>query len=417
MLKLFYKVLPVIFLVSTFVTAQNEGRLSHVTKEGREKFRIESEQKIRKTLVTELSSENAENWLDAFWLAELTLTRSEPVMQGIKTGLIRRKDMSDWFIRGVLEAAYTLYPTAFEEEVKDLIKEIKNEKNLAMCGEYLLRINMNHREFIRGIVVEKFPEWDKHPILNRLIFRLDNDVKEVVTKRPALKDLFNNPFWLKRPVIFSFQRLNRDYPGVAVVKDENGDFVRDGEGKIIAVRQLARSITNLPGYLTNGNTPEGVFSIKGTEVSKSRFIGPTENIQTMLPFEDTPDGFNEDWKEGDWEIEKYRSMFPESWRNYAPIYLAYYAGKAGRNEIIVHGTTIDPEFYSGQTYYPNTPSLGCLCAPEEWLTESGGPEKSEQVKLIDAFRKTSMKNGLLVVIELDDKEEWVEIEEILKELE
>lgn len=51
------------------------------------------------------------------------------------------------------------------------------------------------------------------------------------------------------------------------------------------------------------------------------------------------------------------------------------------------------------------------------MTESGGPEKSEQVKLIDAFRKTSMKNGLLVVIELDDKEEWVEIEEILKELE
>ncbi len=51
------------------------------------------------------------------------------------------------------------------------------------------------------------------------------------------------------------------------------------------------TITNLSGYLTNGNTPEGVFSLQGFGSSDIQFIGKSPTIITALPFEIPPDKF------------------------------------------------------------------------------------------------------------------------------
>jgi len=63
------------------------------------------------------------------------------------------------------------------------------------------------------------------------------------------------------------------------------------DGSIFSVPQLARSISNLPGFLTNDSTPEGIFSLQGIDTSKNVFIGPTTNIQLVLPFETAPNQF------------------------------------------------------------------------------------------------------------------------------
>jgi hypothetical protein len=84
----------------------------------------------------------------------------------------------------------------------------------------------------------------------------------------------------------------------------------------------------------------------------------------------------------------------------------------GRNAIIMHGTTIDPEFYKDQPYYPQTPSMGCLCSFEDW-SEDGYRTVSNQQKIVNAINSTGSSEGYVVVIDIDNKKSNVDISEVL----
>jgi hypothetical protein len=101
-------------------------------------------------------------------------------------------------------------------------------------------------------------------------------------------------------------------------------------------------------------------------------------------------------------LEQYKNLLPENCRNYAPFYEAFYAGKAGRTEIIAHGTTINPSYYSKETYYPFTPTMGCLTSVEIWDEKKGYLQKSNQQKLTDALAKNGGAVGYLIVLEIDN---------------
>ena len=199
------------------------------------------------------------------------------------------------------------------------------------------------------------------------------------------------------------------------IRNIEGKFIRDSAGNIFNVPQLARSITDLPGYLTNGNTPQGIFRMYGFGVSSSSFIGPTTNIQLTMPAETSLQFFMKDSTITDtaWTEEWYKKLLPASLKNYASLYGSYYAGKAGRTEIISHGTTVDPEYYKGTTYYPLTPTQGCLCTKELWSGYNGSRVYSDQQKLIEAIKLAGGPDGYCVVIELDDKKQPVNINEVL----
>ena len=68
----------------------------------------------------------------------------------------------------------------------------------------------------------------------------------------------------------------------------------------------------------------------------------------------------------------------------------------------MHGTTVDPAYYKGKSYYPQTPSLGCLCSYEEWNTK-GFRVKSNQQQIDDALDTFDASNGYVVVIELNNE--------------
>ncbi len=93
-----------------------------------------------------------------------------------------------------------------------------------------------------------------------------------------------------------------------------------------------------------------------------------------------------------------------------PLYESYYAGLAGRSEIIAHGTTIDPHYYAGKPYYPLTPTEGCLCTKEIW---NGKRISSDQQKLVNGLLKAGGANGYCVVIEIDDKNAPVTLNDVL----
>ena len=233
--------------------------------------------------------------------------------------------------------------------------------------------------------------------------------------RPPLNDLIQHRFYPGAKVVYSFQRKNRNYPGIAVVRDSAGNFAKDAYGNIFYVPQLARSMSNLPGYISNGNTPQGIFRMFGFDKSKSIFIGPTPNIQLTMPGETGVNQFIHDSTNTDsvWTMDLYRDILPKGWKTYMPFYETFFAGMAGRTEIIAHGTTVDPAYYKNTSFFPLTPTLGCLCTKEIWDETNGKRQQSDQQKLTDALKKAGGADGYYIVVELDDKQQPVDINEIL----
>jgi len=162
------------------------------------------------------------------------------------------------------------------------LTKTNDPKIFAMCAEYLIQQNDNktEKENLSKIVLQKFSDTAyKNPILFMLQTRLSPDKVTTLTVNKVLPQIFSAQFLPRQEVMYSLQRKNRDYPGMVIIRSADGNFVKDSTGKIFTVTQLARSITNLPGYLTNGNTPQGIFKMYGFKVSMGNFIGPTANVQ------------------------------------------------------------------------------------------------------------------------------------------
>ena len=369
---------------------------------------------ITKNLSYPLSDSTEENWMDAFNAMELIRYKSPWTESRIHTAFDGVEKRSVYFQRALLELLYANYPLTFLKEVELLINTPGNDKVFAMCAEYLqASTNKALKKDIAARALMKLAADSSNAILKQLNYRLNERAKN--KSLPPLKDILHQSFFTNATVVFSFQRTNRDYPGITIIRDSAGNFLKDEYGNIFSVPQLARSINNLPGYLSNGNTPQGIFRMKDFEVSKSNFIGPTKNIQLTMPAETSLQHFMNDsaitdsvWTEG-W----YKKLLPLSWTNYFPIYETYYAGKAGRTEIIAHGSTVDPGYYKGQPYYPLTPTLGCLCTKEIWNEADGKRTASDQQKLVDALQKAGGANGYYVLIELNDEQRPVTISDIL----
>ncbi len=368
---------------------------------------------IIKNLSLPLNDNTEENWMDAFWGMELIRYKTPWADSRIYTAFDSIEKRSTSFKRALLELVFTNYPFEFTRQVTQLMNSAENDKNFAMCAEYLLKAKPELKTAVAAILVKKLALNKDGAILNQLNFRM-NDVPGK-NSMPEIKALLHHPFFENATIVFSIQRSNRNYPGLVIVRDTVGDFIKDLYGNFFSVPQLARSITNLPGYLTNGNTPQGVYRMFGTDVSRSNFIGPTPNIQLTMPYETSLQHFMNDSSITDtnWTIDWYKKLLPESWENYYPIYGSFYAGKAGRTEIISHGTTINPDYYRGQPYYPLTPSLGCLCTKEIWDEADGRRIISDQQKLISAVLKAGGANGYVIVMELNDEQRPVELNDVL----
>ena len=367
-------------------------------------------QTINKNLSLPLSDSTEEKYMSAFWAMELIQYRNEFTDSVISSCFNKLNGRTTEFQRSFLELVYTLYENKFYYQVEAFAKETNNPKLFAMCADYLKRSGYDVNNMLEDFL-EISPLLIDHPIMIMLKHSLSNDLISL----PPVEDLFGNSFEQKL-VIFSIQRSNRDYPGLLIIRKPDGKFLRDESGKIFSIPQLARAITDLPGYITNGNTPEGILSIQGIDFSKNVFIGPSPNLQLVLPYEVSPQKyFHNEVIDAIWNKEFYSNLLPDSWKNYLPIYEAYYAGKAGRNEIIAHGTTIDPKFYKDKSYYPFTPSLGCLTTKELWSDVNGKIVESDQIKIMNAFNDAGADNGYFVVVNIYDSKSPIELEE-LKEI-
>lgn len=407
----------IIFLFPLFVTAQNNYVRSQFTTAAFQKKFYDGLIKwsINNNLAASLDDSDGQyEFRNAFWPMELIQYKSDYAKERLAYAFTKINKCNTYFQRGLLEVVYTNWPEEFSPQVKQLMKTTNDPKIFAMCAEYLWHKDKYPlvKKEILNLLVQKFDTVQHNVILMTLRKRIGKNANESL---PPLKDIYSEQFAPGLTVMYSFQRHDRNYPGMVIVRKPDGSFVKDSSGHLFSVPQLALSVSNLPFYLTNGNTPQGIYRMSGFDVSTSRFIGPTENIQLSMPFEIPLDSFIISYfpaKDTSWTIDKYRSLLPPSWQQYEAIYQSFYAGEAGRTEIIAHGTTINPAYYKGKIYYPQTPSLGCLCTYESWSPETGIRMKSDQQKLVDAIKKAGDGIGYAIVIELDDQKKPVSLEDI-----
>jgi hypothetical protein len=392
-------------------------RVPQATRAERAKFKHQLiTTTIEGALAQPLTRETEAKWQGAFWVMGLARYTSGNTTRAIHEAFDQWPDRSPTFQRALLEVVFTLYPDDFISEAEMVCGTTPSEKLFAMAAHQVwLATRGKDGERISAQMHRRFPGYSEHPILRLLDYEIQTAALETPPLVPPMGELLSAPIENGQPVIFSLQRKHRRFSGLALVRDANGQFVKLNPSTYFSIPQLALASSDLPGYLSNGNTPQGIFSLQGFGQSKNVFIGPTPNLQMQLPFEARPFEYfrTADKTDSVWTKERYAALLPAAWKNYLPIYTAFYAGEAGRTEIIAHGTTVDPEFYPGEPFFPNTPSLGCLSAVESWSPVDGRRVSSEQQKLVDVLKRLGFEHGYLVVVELNDEPRAVTLEDVL----
>lgn len=374
---------------------------------------------ITQNLKAPLDSITESNYRESCWAISQFLLRSHTIETGFKKMFQQYQSLDFTTKRAFLEAIYASYPTEYKNEISELLLQESSPKLFAMQSLYLYRIDpkINNIQFLTHQIQTQFSAFKNDQMLITLQEYILNHSKNVLQKTPSINVLFAHQKKLNQKIIYSFQRWNRNYPGIAAIQNVDGHFLRDQKGQILLVEQLARAGSNLPYFITNGNSPQGIYRITGTAISQNLFIGPTQNLQLLMPFEADAAYWDSKYDSSKDAQTNYLNLLPKEWQGWAPIKEAFQAGQIGRTEIIAHGTTIDPNYFKGLPFYPLTPTLGCLCAKEIWNSSTGKLLESDQFSLAGGFLSTPGNTGYLMVINIDNQTMAVSKKEIVAILE
>lgn len=406
-------IIPCNISAQTNINAKNL-RSNFAKGENKEKYYAKLINNAEYTLKT-LPNQDISGWISALRDVQSILYVSPSIKDGLTNILNLKVDEHIKLQRTSLEVAYTLFKEEFQNEIENILQKTNDPRTYILCYHYLTNSNYEQRNysFYLDLAENKFPNF-KNKNLELFINELQNNDFDNNFETPNINDLLNHNFQNGKTIVYSFHRNNRKFPGRTIIKKPNGDFVRNNDGTLFSIEQLALSFSNLPYYIPNGNTPQGVYSIVGWYISPTETIGPTPNLLVRSPFEVSTATFyhNNSSISKNWNIDDYKGLLPDSWKNYSPIYQSYFAGSIGRKLIIMHGSTDETKYFKDFPYFPLTPTRGCLSSKEIWSSETGFCIESDQVNLINAYKSTKRKKGFLVVIDIDNKEESIKIEEI-----
>jgi hypothetical protein len=419
------RILATLLMMTLLQNAFAQLQLSSITtdfvkNERRESFKKNmNEEIINRCFQLPVDSSTESQYEEACWAISQFLVKSPLIESGFKKLLLSYGNLDFGTKRAVLEAVYATYPTQFQSQIATLTETEYAPKLFAMQTLYLFRANADAiatEKYINQLI-QTFPGYRLNDILSELYKYLLQHQSFTQLALPNLNQLFLHQQSHQLVTIYSFQKWNRDYPGLAALQQSNGHFLRDSMGQILLIDQLARAGSNLPYFITNGNTPQGIYSITGTEVSKNLFIGPTPNLQLLMPFESDSAYWHMGYDSSKDALTNYLGLLPKDWAKYEPMQESFYAGKAGRSEILAHGTTIDPEYFKGFPFYPISPTLGCLCAKEIWNMFNGQLQESHQLQLANGLLQQKKQKGLLMVINIDNQSSPVDASKIRNLLE
>ena len=373
------------------------------SKSARENLLIKLKDSIINPLATDFLANKKINWRSYAWATSYLIDDSKQNYRVLEKALQNYNHISKSDLLKVFESVFGCFPNQFVNEMRIIAEnETKNEKIFATAINYLAqnKIEVNY------LLKSQFTD-SNHPVIQALRNQFEANYSPITII--DLENIIRYNTDKKVKFLYSIQHKDRNKPGKVFVQSENGSLIKENS-EVVLIDQLARSATNLPTYITNGNTPTGVFRIDSLAKSENVFIGPTLCFVTYLPFEcEASIFFNAITT--DFTLEKYLSFFPNELRKNSLLQQTFWAGKAGRSEIHFHGTTIDPKLYIGKEFYPQTPSMGCLCCSETWENEGNLIESSQQ-KLVNTWLKTPNESGYAYVLELQESD-WKILEDAI----
>ncbi len=402
-----------IFVFLLFICIQSDAQLifKETTQPKREKLLKYLQSVIDKRLALPLDSLHEEQWAEAFQPLQLLQKRDSVIDVRIHSAIAQIQKRSLDFQYALLELLYANYPGEFKKQIRNYLVSTNDTKCFALAAEYysINDSSIATAKWLKSLFAKK-RSVTPDPFFTEAACHISG--KKIFIN--SLKGFTDKQYLQHKVVMFSFQRKNRNYPGIVIIKDTAGNFMTDSTGYLWYTQQLARSISGLPYYFSGGNTPQGIFRMDGYGISKSTFIGPSKNIQMTMPFEKKATHFLSDSTliSKDMTMELYSSLIPLSLRHSAAMTESFYAGMIGRNEIIAHGTAIDINWYKNKSYYPFTPTAGCLATKEIWDSKTGQLQISSQKELTDAVEKAGGPDGYVIVLDINDEQKPVTIEEV-----
>ncbi len=396
------KILTIVFFLGCFGFGFSQTKaFPFASNQARKSLLIKLNDSIINPAAKDFLANKTINWDSYAWASAYIIDDSKQNFTVLEKALKSYNQLSKSDLQKVFESVFACFPNQFVPEIRIIAEnESENEKIFATAINYLAQNKVE----VKQLLESKFKN-SNHPIIQALRNQFQPNYNPI-----SISDLeriirFNKG--KKSKFLYSIQHQDRNKVGKVFIQSESGLLAKEN-GKAVLIDQLARSATNLPMYITNGNTPVGLFRIDSLHKSENNFIGPTLAFVTFLPFEcDAATFYNATTTE--FTLEKYLSFFPAALQKNTLLQQTFWAGKAGRTEIHFHGTTIDQSLYIGKEFYPQTPSMGCLCVNETWDKE-GNLIESGQQKLVYTWLKTPNEKGYAYVLELQESD-WKSFEE------
>ena len=374
-------------------------------------------QRIVSTMQLAYADSTFDRFQSAFWAIQYLQYTSPQVLKKVQQGLAQFITLTNDVQNSLLEVAYSQYPTQLQLPIQKLIQSpALTYKQYSVCRQYLYRINPR--------LIIHIPQPARLTSVTSAQLSIDSFVVQdaysnkynSTNQRKVLNALLQHKLLANSVVVISLQNQNRNYPGIVLIKQNDGKYLKQGDTTFY-ISQLARAITNLPYNISNGNTPQGIYRIEGLGVSSNSQIGPTSNLQLCMPYECAPASFfNSTITDTVWSAALYNTLIPPIFTElqFSFLHQAAIAGQLGRYEIIAHGSTVNTSFYNTNTYKGYTPTMGCLQAKEVWNYTTGQRLYSDQQKLVDAYISTGATKGYLVVLNIINANRAVTLYDVLK---
>jgi hypothetical protein len=159
-------------------------------------------------------------------------------------------------------------------------------------------------------------------------------------------------FNFNETVVFALLPLNRTRPGTLVIKKNDGTWSKDKSGSIWSLPVLGMSSRGLDYHYTNGQTPQGVYTVDGVMKKADRFLDFGKFRRLILNFIPKSD-----------DEKMIKHLLPKSHWNLNWWREAVIARELGRSHLRIHGAG-RKNLKIGTSYFPFVPTSGCLATRE-----------------------------------------------------
>lgn len=395
-----------------------------------------------------LTESNASHWQESLWAIGVLAPEKDYALQALEnvlqmTTAANLTDPQKGIIDTAIQVAtqlYTLKPEVYGKLQQHFLRTIDYSNDpqwvaisLSAIAKPALypsaNISQTQIDKLRLKVQQRFPDWAQDLHLQTTIQNLQSDrqlAKQIPT--PSLTDLLKWQIAPQQAHMYVLCRPNRDILCLAVLKNRQGQFVRQNK-QLWSAPLLLQSIHNLDWNFSNGRTPQGIYRMEGLTRQPDDEVfhayGQFALVNLFLPFEDGVNTFLPQ-KKGRFtgDLPAYQTLLPPTWRNYEPIQQAYLAGAMGRSLFRIHGSGAAIDFFRNKPAVVNNKNfdwnatLGCLSAIEIYDAR-GSLLKADMPKILNALNTVGKGkiDGYLIVVDVPSESgEPVTIAEVAKYL-